>query len=115
MKSVMSHTTSLTTIQQSFSLECFLISSTVTTESAILEANYWSKEYTQTSPMKDLAVLLWRVYTEEGAVARRSPEATCRLGCGEKSAGSPSHQDDQSMPPRRRSVPLAVAGINSER
>jgi hypothetical protein len=36
MKSVMSHTTSSITIQQSFSVECFLISSTVTIVSTIL-------------------------------------------------------------------------------
>jgi hypothetical protein len=38
MKSVMSHTTSSITIQQSSSVECFLISATVTIVSVILSA-----------------------------------------------------------------------------
>jgi hypothetical protein len=57
--------------------------------------------------------MIWRLccgaFLEEGAVARLSPEATCRLGYGEKSAGLPSHQRDQLIPTRASSVHLAVA------
>jgi hypothetical protein len=77
MNSVISHTTSSTTIQQSFSLPCCLISLTETMESAILSDEYYLEVANTVGPVRCdfCAYIGTHLFGCRKRLARRSTEA----------------------------------------
>jgi hypothetical protein len=101
MNSVMFQTSPFTTIQQSSSLECFLISSTVTPDLAIVRIRicvakgimYGSYDATLSISMESLLLGGGK------RLALLSTEAVADKRFGEKSDRSPSHQLEQHATP----------------